>query len=56
MLRKGKILKNVGKKSAKLENILKKVGAGGYIGFPYIDLLASDQGCQKQNTYIVSQN
>ena len=32
-----------------------QLGAGGYIGFPYINLLASDQGCQKQNTYIVSQ-
>ena len=25
-----------------------------YISFPYIKMLASDQGCQKQNTFIVS--
>ena len=31
-----------------------KLGTGEYIRFPYIKLLASDQGCKKQNTFIVS--
>ena len=27
-----------------------QLGMGEYIGFPYINLLASNQGCKKQNT------
>ena len=31
-----------------------QLGMGEYIGFPYINSLASNQGCKKQNTCNVS--
>ena len=30
-----------------------QLGTGEYISVPYINLLASDQGCKKQNTFNV---